>query len=295
MVNEHPVWKKPEITGLYDAWYIWLTITNNDWLWVIGTNYNSSASILAECRSSTNIASPSLCGPNWYAVVNDALLTNVMSHGGTCDLGDNYVCTISSGVTTFASGGKYNGRYRQIHPYTPLWIGETTTENVMIQIANFNQVGVPAIGYSYVITDITLNENVAACFISVAEPANIDSLSPQYCYGWYVKQSDGTWIEDVQFDIDSCYHPSNTPISTGITYPENLCFNDPTNTASHYQSMSKWNYINSGIRKFPDFCLQINMFSLILFSIFPIFGYFIPTIQTGTNTIQIMLSHVHSH
>ena len=244
MVNEHPVWKKPEITGLYSAWYIWLTISDNDWLWVIGTNYNLSSTIFAECRSSINIASPSLCGPSWYNPTDNTLFPDLISHGSTCDLGDNYVCTVSSSVATFVA--RYDGRYRQIHDRTPLWIGETTTESVMIHVANFNQVGVPFIGYSYVVTDIALNEAVAACFISITEPLNTASLTPQNCYGWWLKQTDGSWAEDVQFDIDSCYHPNNTPTIPDISYPETLCFNDPTNTVSHYQSM-----INFKIDFFP--------------------------------------------
>lgn len=246
-MNDHPVWLKEGMDLLWNNMFIWLYVdhsaTNSDpWRWVIGTNYNDSSTIFAQCIltwSSEYIDDPTQCGKNWYTSSGE-LIGNLTSNDGICDLGDSYVCA-DSGSAYF--NYYFSGRYRQVHDGVSLWfandIGATgeLTGDAFVGINFVNQTFYA--GWAFVFAYASSGSIYAFCPIvsgqNVLEPWNCNR-------DWYtMAQFDWglAWMNDPLMDIDQCEHPNatNKTVDTDIVYPKALCLMDPFYAYSHYQSL----------------------------------------------------------
>eukprot|EP01083_Nonionella_stella_P093276 261353_1 len=242
-VNSHPVWLKEGMNGIWDDYYIWLTIDHSygadaySWKWVIGTDYNDDSTIYAECLApwSDHMTDPTQCSGNWYK--NQKLLPELVSRNGVCDLGDNYVCVES------ADGGLFDiyfdGQYRQIHSGVPLWFLEDGLLDAYLTIGTVSWP--PLFDNTYVFA-FALNQTQMFAFCPIGQelPSKDVLLNPQHCNkNWYKLELDPVdatkgfiWVEDYVFDIDECKHKdisTTRPPNNINEYPQILCMNDIDN------------------------------------------------------------------
>eukprot|EP01084_Bolivina_argentea_P167939 291336_1 len=242
VVNDHPVWLKEGMNGVWEDYYIWLSVDSsllvNAWRWVIGTNVYDESTITAECILNTvqYIDDPTKCGHNWYR--DGVKLSNLTSNDGVCDLGDSFVC-VNSGIQTFDYN--FGGRYRQVHDGTALWMSDNSRFDAYISVRYVNRTW--AQGWSFVFTWGANGGTFAFCPISDTRPTAEQTLAPWDCNkNWYVvglNENGGyQWFNDPLMDVDECSHPDAPTQETPkeITYPDSVCFMDPTYKYSHYQS-----------------------------------------------------------
>ena len=243
-INDHPYYLKYGHYGLWDHMYIWLEIDRSvsgdaEWTWVIGTDYTDTSSVIAECRlNGEHIDHPGLCGNNWW--VEDTLRATIQSSNSTCQLGDDYVCLVSSSGAYF--GYWFDGQYRQVHDGVALWLMHS--EDDIDSYITIGQVSnVPGHSGSPWAFAVVLNQSdiYAYCVIGDGSyPTEDEMMKPYECTDdWWVFGYDNynnpTWYIDLGFDIDECTHSNITTTAATIDYPSTLCLTDPTNTYSHYQ------------------------------------------------------------
>eukprot|EP01084_Bolivina_argentea_P129728 229084_1 len=269
-VNSHPVWLKEGMNGIWDDYYIWLTIDHSygadaySWKWVIGTDYNDDSTIYAECLApwSDHMTDPTQCSGNWYK--NQKLLPELVSRNGVCDLGDNYVC-VDSGSEMFDT--YFGGRYRQVHDNTAIWFGDNTQFDSYLSIQYVNMSF--ASGWSFVFSFAANGGVHAFCVIqegesfasyTIGHDSGNMALSPWNCNkNWYVVIYDAAsqgykWFNDPLMDIDQCNHPSvSTQTPKEIIYPKYMCFTDAVNKYSPYQTyFGIWTLDNSSSNQYDN-------------------------------------------